>query len=359
MPPKNRPRLSLDTEPQRAAATFVLTETGTFQKGVFTISANGIQGAPGLRGDFSSLTFENLETLSTLGAGACATVHLARDSASKKLLALKVINVGDQGQRHQMVNEIRLLAQMDHPCLVPLFDAFYNDGHVYLALGYMGGGSLEGLLESYRRLATKEGFSSYGLPEEPSAHVLMQVLCGIEHLHRGGVVHRDLKPANVLLDAHGAVRVADFGLSKQLEMTLGTRRSLATTFVGTAAYMSPERLRGDDYSTASDIWGVGMIALESALGEHPLGNSMSYYDLVNELCAANTKLRLPPERFSSSQREFVATALDGDPAARPACSVLIQHPSLTEHHMCFGSSAPSSQAPGHSVGTAPAEEYAH
>ena len=134
--PRKRPTLSLDTEPVRAAETFVLTETGTFQKGGFRINSNGIQGAPGLRGDFSSLVFENLETVSTLGEGACAMVHLARDSVSKKLLALKVINVGDQGQRHQMLNEIRLLAEIEHPCLVPLCPnrqsnscALSNPGH--------------------------------------------------------------------------------------------------------------------------------------------------------------------------------------------------------------------------------------
>ena len=191
--------------------------------------------------------------------------------------------MGEKGQRHQVLNELRVLCTLEHACLVPLFDAFYLDGSVYLALGYMDGGSLEGLLGGYRRLAAAARLSTSGLPEQPLAHVLMQVLCGLDYLHQSGVVHRDLKPANILLDTCGGVRISDFGISKQLEQTFG----MAKSFVGTAAYMAPERINGEEYSTASDIWGVGMVTYECALGEHPYQHTQSYYDLVVALSAGD------------------------------------------------------------------------
>jgi len=95
--------LSLSTATVEPASTFNLSETGTFEKGGFKIKASGISATPVRRGDFSSLTLEQLDVLDTLGAGACGTVRLARHKATGKTLALKAINImGEQGQRHQV-----------------------------------------------------------------------------------------------------------------------------------------------------------------------------------------------------------------------------------------------------------------
>ena len=109
-----RPDLHLGAAAVAPASTFVLTETGTFQKGGFKIGAAGIQERPGARGDFSSLTIDQIEPLQTLGTGASGTVRLARHTASGKLLALKVINVmGEKGQRHAVLNELRVLCALE------------------------------------------------------------------------------------------------------------------------------------------------------------------------------------------------------------------------------------------------------
>ena len=98
------------------------------------------------KGEVSSLTLEQLEPLQTLGSGACGTVRLARHRASGKTIALKIINITDQGQRHQVLNELHVLCALNDEHIVPLHDAFYLDGNVYLALGYCNGGSLDDLL---------------------------------------------------------------------------------------------------------------------------------------------------------------------------------------------------------------------
>ena len=318
---------NLNTKGIEAENSFVLSETGTFSKGGFAISSKGITRSPMRKDAFSTLTLEQLEPLEALGSGASATVRLARDRVSGNLLALKIINVmADQSQRHQVLNELRVLTTIEHPQLVPLFDAFYLEGNVYLALGFMNGGSLLQLLTSYREVAAAAGVEALGLPESALAHITSQVLLGLAHLHSQGVVHRDLKPANILIDTGGGVRVSDFGISKRLETTF------AASFVGTAAYMAPERIRGNDYSNSSDVWALGMIAMECVQGVHPYHHVASYYDLVLELSDGAPPPRLPPDAFSAPICDFVAATLSVQPERRPNTTSLLGHQFIVAHH---------------------------
>tara|TARA_B110001452_G_scaffold233848_1_gene211834 strand:+ start:84 stop:1304 length:1221 start_codon:yes stop_codon:yes gene_type:complete len=345
--PKKKPRkppglTGLSLTGLAPASSFVLTDTGTFAKGGFRINAGGIQVCPMRKGELSTLTLEQLEPLQTLGAGACGTVRLAQHKASGQLLALKTINIGDQSQRHQLLNEIGVLIGLAHPHLVPFFDAFHLEGQVHLALGYMNGGSLEQLLAAYQQLhqaAQREGRPIVvGLPERVLAHILLQVLCGLQYLHAQGVVHRDLKPANILFDTAGAVRVADFGIAKQLEQTM----AMAQSFVGTAAYMAPERMKGDDYSFASDLWAIGVIALECAQGCHPL--PATQYELLMAL-SEGPPPQLPAELYTAELCALCNACCAAQPEARPACEPLLGHPFVLRY--C---------AEGAAVGPATAEQ---
>lgn len=305
------------------ASTFRLSESGTFEKGGFQIKASGISATPARHGDFSSLTLSDLSTLHPLGTGACGTVHLARHRPSGTLLALKAIHImSTQGERHQMLNELRALSSFDHPCLVPLLDAFYLDGSVYLALGYMDGGSLEELLSRHRPVAEGARLAITGLPEPVVGHAVLQTLSALAYLHGRGVVHRDVKPANILLDSQGNVRLADFGISKQLEATFGVARS----FCGTAVYMAPERISGADYTQSSDVWSLGMVVVECAVGLHPFAAAQSYYDLVVGLSSGADPPSLPEGLFSAEARDFVAACLRVAPEKRATAEGLQRHP---------------------------------
>ena len=343
MPPKKGRPIGLSLAPNFApASSFVLSDTGTFSKGGFKIKATGIMESPMRKGEVSSLTLEQLEPLQTLGSGACGTVRLARHRASGKTIALKIINITDQGQRHQVLNELHVLCALNDEHIVPLHDAFYLDGNVYLALGYCNGGSLDDLLGAYQALASSAAaVAALGLPERVLSCVLLQVLCGLRYLHANGVVHRDLKPANILFDTAGAVRVTDFGISKQLEQTFGMARS----FVGTAAYMAPERIAGDDYGTAADIWAVGIVLCECAQGAHPYKHMQSYYDLVLELSEGGRPPRLPSPPFSAELAALCAACLATDPAARPGCGALLDHGYIRLHAGAPPPAAAGSDAP--------------
>ena len=123
----------------------------------------------------------------------------------------------------------------------------------------MVGGSVEDLVATH----ASEG----GLKDEVElARVGRGIAEGLNYLHRQlHQVHRDLKPANVMLSTAGAVKISDFGISRELEDT----QALCSTFVGTTCYMSPERLSGDAYSYASDIWALGITAIELIEGAPP------------------------------------------------------------------------------------------
>ena len=276
-------------------------------------------------------------------------MRLARHKPSGRLLALKIINVVAQREmRRQIVNELKVLCGLQHRQLVPLYDAFYLEGYVYLALRYMDGGacrlhqvmpsapptysltqsrptaavvywlctgSLEHLLSAYQVIARQAGIAALGLPEQVLSAVLVQVSCGLRYLHdQANVVHRDLKPANVLINTTGTAALSDFGISKNLEDSRGMARS----FVGTAAYMAPERISGGDHSAPSDIWSLGIISVECAQGYHPYRGAQSYYDLIVEIQDASSPPALPTDCFSPSLCDLTAALVRPKPNERPS-----------------------------------------
>ena len=208
----------------------------------------------------------------------------------------KIMHVASNAreQRHAFLNELRVLCKLNHANLVPMYDCFQLEGTAYLALKYMDGGSLESCCAKYSRLAKEAGRTALGLPEPVLASVVLQCLCGLAHLHARSMMHRDLKPANVLVDtATGVSALADFGLAAE---TAEESHGMSKTFVGTAAYMAPERLNGQVYSVSADLWSLGMIGLECAMGQHPYAHATSYYDLVVGLSECEHPPRLPAAR---------------------------------------------------------------
>lgn len=159
-------------------------------------------------------------------------------------------------------------------------------------------GSLEGIIQS--AVASPLGC----VPESATAMVLFQVLQGLTYLHKERhAVHRDLKPANILLNSAGFVKLSDFGISKEL----GHTQANASTQCGTIAYMSPERIRGEDYSFPSDVWSFGLIAIEMSCGGYPYPHSANYFDLVKNIVdgalpTENVQVRAVQHRRQSATR---------------------------------------------------------
>ena len=134
-------------------------------------------------------------------------------------------------------------------------------------------------------------------------------------------VHRDVKPGNVLLNSRGEVKISDFGLSAELDST----KEMCATFIGTHAYMSPERLGGKQYSFASDIWSLGITLVECALGQFPYTayTGSNYFVLLSQIL--NDPPPQLPETFSQAFRDFILLCLCKEPEQRPSAEQLLKH----------------------------------
>ena len=326
---RKKPQLAPLTVSQGGAnSSFSLSDTGSFAQDNVVLSSNGMQ-SPLSGGEVSGLRLDDLEPGALIGRGASSRVYCAVHRPTGKPLALKVLQEdieSNRESRHMVLNEIKTVfgAGSDH--LVTFYDAFLHNGAVYLALEYMDCGSLEALLRVAS--ATEPGGA---LPEGVLAAILFQSLQGLIYLHRERrSVHRDLKPANILLDCRGFVKLSDFGITKELGS--GTYAQ-AGTHVGTLAYMSPERVRGESYDFSSDVWSLGLIALEAALGYYPYAGAKNVFD-IGQMIAAGP---LPTERpevqaaLPADLLELVSACLCREPQRRPHVSQLMQFPFLNRH----------------------------
>jgi tRNA A-37 threonylcarbamoyl transferase component Bud32 len=216
---------------------------------------------PGLFADLPAApAVPGYELLEELGRGGMGVVYKARQTALKRLVALKMILHADHAgpeERRRFRAEAEAVARLQHPNIVTVHETGEHGGAPFFSLEYCPGGSLS------KRLA--------GAPQPPRAAAkLVETLARAVHAaHQAGVVHRDLKPANVLLAADGAPKVADFGLAKSLDRDAGQTRSGAV--LGTPSYMAPEQAAGRarDVGPAADVYALGAILYEMLTGRPP------------------------------------------------------------------------------------------
>ncbi|WP_412069163.1 protein kinase domain-containing protein [Rubrivirga sp. IMCC43871] len=191
-----------------------------------------------------------------LGRGGMGVVYLAHDPRLDRPVALKLISPhlsADAGARRRLVAEAKAAAALDHPAVAAVHEIGQaDDGRLYIAMAYVEGPSL------------RERLEGGPLPVAEAVAVARRLAEGLGAAHRAGVVHRDVKPSNVLLAAGGA-RLVDFGIAKAAGRDL--TREGAT--LGTVAYMSPERTRGEPADARADLWSWGVVLYEMLTGERP------------------------------------------------------------------------------------------
>lgn len=282
---------------------------------------------------------ERLVILGKLGAGASSIVYKALDLVDLRLVALKIIKVDDKAKRSQMIRELTSMYQIlkqnsirrsghlppskrPDKFIVDFYDAFSNleDGVVCFMMEYMDGGSLQDI-------ADQGGCAN----EITLANIAIQSLKGIKFLHDSCQIHRDLKPANFLISHKGEVKVADLGLLKQLPQKSNNNDapSLQKTnsFVGTAAYMSPERIDGKPYSFSADIWSFGLSLMCLAQGRFPIASKGGYWSILSSIRDSPIP-SLPSDKFSPEFIDFLDSCLKRKPEDRATAQQLIEHPFL-------------------------------
>ncbi|SRR5579883_3065255 len=200
------------------------------------------------------------DLLEEIGQGGMGLVYRARHRRLQRLVALKMLRtnvLSAAGDVQRFRNEAEVLAQLDHPHIVPIHDVGEHEGRVYFSMKLIEGGGLDGQLERFR--------------DDPqgAARLVAQVARAVHHAHQRGILHRDLKPSNILLDREGQPHVSDFGLSKRIESDGSLTQTGA--IVGTPQYMAPEQTSGRKgaVTTATDVYGLGAVLYAILTGRSP------------------------------------------------------------------------------------------
>src|SRR6266540_7273289 len=204
---------------------------------------------------------------SELGRGGMATVYRAFDPISNREVAIKVLPpemLHNLVTRARFKRELKLIASLEHPAIVPVYDVGGEDNHEpYFVMRYMSGGSLSERIRK-RKFSLRD-----------AALIIERLASALDHAHSKGIIHRDLKPDNVLFDASNNPYLSDFGVAKLTEAAVSATDASANEAMGTAAYISPEQARGEDIDSRADIYGLGAILYEMLTGEPPYrGNTV-------------------------------------------------------------------------------------
>lgn len=202
-------------------------------------------------------TIGRYQIVAKLGHGGMGIVYRAFDPTFNREVAIKVLPqqfASDPTLRARFEREARVVAALEHPAIVPVYDFGEVAGQPYLVMRYMAGGSLAD------RLVRGP------LPAAEALRILAHLAPALDLAHSRGVVHRDLKPANILFDSQGSPYIADFGIAKIAEATVSLTSSGA---IGTPAYMSPEQAQGQELDGRSDIYALGVILFEMLTGRQP------------------------------------------------------------------------------------------
>ena len=245
--------------------------------------------------------------LRPLGSGASGSVWLARDEQTGLDVALKIVpREGKAGLRAE--REAEAASRLRHPTCLRAYAFGRERGHVYIAYEYAPGGTFRDALRS------KE------LGDAELIEACAQLSEGLAHAHGRGVVHRDVKPANVLLaeDTGVSVRLLDFGLAAFQEAETLTA---VGDVPGTLAYISPERLAGEQGTAAGDVWAVGVMLWEALAGRHPFWRP-SLMETGRAIEEGAPSLRTARPDLPDSLLDAVDRALDADPRKRPTAAKL-------------------------------------
>jgi protein kinase-like protein len=203
---------------------------------------------------------------SELGRGGMGTVYLATHDRLERKVALKVIVADlahDEDFRARFLREARLAASLDHPNVIPVYDAGEADDVLFLAMRFVPGPSLQQVLAQRRVLSSAE-----------TLRIAHEVGGALDAAHAAGLVHRDVKPANILLaEPGGHVYLCDFGLAKQMSSRGTTRTGV---FLGTADYCAPEQIEGRELDARADVYSLGGVVFRCLTGRPPFARDSEF-----------------------------------------------------------------------------------
>lgn len=274
--------------------------------------------------DLAGRTVSHFRIIERLGSGGMGVVYRAEDVRLNRTVALKFLPPHlrlNEAARARIVREARTASRLDHPNVCTVYEADQtSDGRTFIAMPCYEGHTLEHLL------------SRGSVSVEDTLDYARQVLDGLEAAHEGGVIHRDVKPANLFVTTDGTVKILDFGLA-----TLATPEiTKIGGVVGTAAYMSPEQVRGEEVDRRTDLWSFGAVLYEMVSGEKAFPAA---YELAVLYAVLHVDPEPLPDRIPDQVRHVIERCLEKNRENR--------HNSAAEVKAALGRHAgPASVSPG-------------
>ncbi|MDQ8154656.1 MAG: serine/threonine-protein kinase, partial [Gemmatimonadota bacterium] len=235
-----------------------------------------------------------------LGAGGMATVYLAEDLRHHRPVALKVLRpeLSASLGAERFLREIEVMAALQHPHILGLYDSGQLDGLLFYVMPYVPGDTLRARL-------TREG----QLPVGDAVRIARGVASALAFAHKQGIVHRDIKPENILL-AEGEAMVADFGIARAVLEAGGTKLTSTGISVGTPTYMSPEQAAADkQIDGRSDVYSLGCVLYEMLAGDPPYGGATAQVITARKLTEPVRPLRGIRSSVPEALEEIIARAL--------------------------------------------------
>eukprot|EP00029_Vermamoeba_vermiformis_P002869 TRINITY_DN13238_c0_g1_i1.p1 TRINITY_DN13238_c0_g1~~TRINITY_DN13238_c0_g1_i1.p1 ORF type:complete len:446 (-),score=139.44 TRINITY_DN13238_c0_g1_i1:132-1469(-) len=264
--------------------------------------------------DKKNVSIADFDFLTVIGQGSFGKVVQARHKSTGNIYAMKILdkkNIVDRGEIEHTKAEKNILQKVRHPFIMNLHYAFQTPDKLYLVLDFINGGELFYHLQNERKFST-----------ERARFYAAEIVLGLEHLHKLGIIYRDLKPENLLLDADGHICITDFGLSKEGMQAPNARTN---TFCGTPEYLAPEVLLGENYNKGVDWWSLGTLVYEMLCGLPP------FYDedvqkMYNLKMTADLEI---PEYVDDDAADLIRRLLKRDPTKR------MQEPDEIKRHPFF------------------------
>src|SRR5947208_3732297 len=253
------------------------------------------------------MDFGDYELLEEIGRGGQGVVYRARQKSLNRTVALKVIGLGQwatQAHLKRFRREAEAAANLDHPCIVPIYEVGEREGSCYFSMKFIDGGQLD-------EVAKRKPISTRN-----AAELIAKLARTVHYAHEHGILHRDIKPGNILVDTKGEPHLTDFGLARLLE----TKSTVTHTMdvLGTPSYMAPEQASGrnEQLTSATDVYGLGAVFYQLLTGHPPFAGGTTYETVLLVLEAEPRQPRFWNQKIDRELSTICLKCLEKDQTRR-------------------------------------------